>query len=167
MDAPWHWVVLAIVVIALFGYKKLPDAARSLGRSLRIFKTEIKGMSEDDKKRAEAREARDARPAARGSRRPHVVPPAHADAAAPAHRESSAAAAGPADAATRTRRHADASPSSRRRAARPGRVGSVEPDQRRPAATVPRAALASVRRQTLRRTAVTRPRTVASSPSIG
>ena len=53
-DAPWHWVVLAIIVIALFGYKKLPDAARSLGRSLRIFKTEIKGMSEDDKARAKA-----------------------------------------------------------------------------------------------------------------
>lgn len=47
-DAPWHWVVLAIIVIALFGYKKLPDAARSLGRSLRIFKTEIKGMNQDD-----------------------------------------------------------------------------------------------------------------------
>src|SRR5438445_13148139 len=55
-DAPWHWVVLAIVVIALFGYKKMPDAARSLGRSLRIFKTEIKGMTEDDKARAKARE---------------------------------------------------------------------------------------------------------------
>ena len=55
-DAPWHWVVLAIVVIALFGYRKLPDAARSVGRSLRIFKTEIKGMSEDDKARAKARE---------------------------------------------------------------------------------------------------------------
>jgi sec-independent protein translocase protein TatA len=51
-DAPWHWIVLAIVVIALFGYKRLPDAARSLGRSLRIFKTEMKGMGEDDKKRA-------------------------------------------------------------------------------------------------------------------
>jgi sec-independent protein translocase protein TatA len=47
-EAPWHWVVLVIVVVALFGYKKLPDAARSLGRSLRIFKTEIKGMSQDD-----------------------------------------------------------------------------------------------------------------------
>jgi sec-independent protein translocase protein TatA len=53
-DAPWHWIVLAIVVIALFGYKKLPDAARSVGRSLRIFKTEIKGMGEDDKKRESA-----------------------------------------------------------------------------------------------------------------
>jgi sec-independent protein translocase protein TatA len=55
-DAPWHWVVLAIVVIALFYYRRLPDAARSLGRSLRIFKTEIKGMGEDDKKRAQAAE---------------------------------------------------------------------------------------------------------------
>jgi sec-independent protein translocase protein TatA len=55
-DAPWHWVVLAIIVIALFGYKKLPDAARSLGRSLRIFKTEIKGMTDDDKARAKAKE---------------------------------------------------------------------------------------------------------------
>lgn len=52
-DAPWHWVVLAIVVIALFGYKKLPEAARSVGRSLRIFRTEIKGMGEDDRARAE------------------------------------------------------------------------------------------------------------------
>ena len=51
-EAPWHWVVLAIIVIALLGYKKLPDAARSIGRSMRIFKTEIKGMGDDDKKRA-------------------------------------------------------------------------------------------------------------------
>ena len=54
-DAPWHWLIIAILVIALFGYKKLPDAARSLGRSLRIFKTEIKGMSEDDAARAAAK----------------------------------------------------------------------------------------------------------------
>lgn len=57
-DAPWHWVVLAILVIALFGYKKMPDAARAMGRSLRIFKTEIKGMTEDDR----AREVHDASP---------------------------------------------------------------------------------------------------------
>jgi sec-independent protein translocase protein TatA len=59
-DAPWHWVVLAIIVIALFGYKKLPDASRALGRSLRIFKTEIKGMAEDDSARTSA----EAQPAA-------------------------------------------------------------------------------------------------------
>jgi sec-independent protein translocase protein TatA len=51
-ERPSHWLVLAIVVVVLFGYKKLPDAARSVGRSLRIFKTEIKGMSEDDAARA-------------------------------------------------------------------------------------------------------------------
>ncbi|WAX57445.1 Sec-independent protein translocase subunit TatA [Jatrophihabitans cynanchi] len=68
-EAPSHWVVVALIAIALFGYKKLPDAARSLGRSLRIFKTEIKGMSEDDK----AREAAD-RPA--GAVTPAEQPPA-------------------------------------------------------------------------------------------
>ena len=45
---PWHWLVLIVVVLMLFGYKKLPDAARSFGRSLRIFKGEMKGMKEDD-----------------------------------------------------------------------------------------------------------------------
>ncbi|HEY8301979.1 MAG TPA: Sec-independent protein translocase subunit TatA, partial [Jatrophihabitans sp.] len=50
--SPGHLIVLAIVVAVLFfGWKQLPDMARSLGRSLRIFKTEIKGMSEDDRKR--------------------------------------------------------------------------------------------------------------------
>jgi sec-independent protein translocase protein TatA len=54
---PGHLLVLAIVALVLFfGWKQLPDMARSLGRSLRIFKTEIKGMSEDDKARAKADE---------------------------------------------------------------------------------------------------------------
>jgi sec-independent protein translocase protein TatA len=43
----WHWLVLAIVVLLLFGYKKLPDAARSMGRSMRIFKAEVGSMRED------------------------------------------------------------------------------------------------------------------------
>jgi sec-independent protein translocase protein TatA len=54
-DRPSHWLVLAVVVVALFGYKKLPDAARSVGRSLRIFKTEMKGITEDDKAREAAK----------------------------------------------------------------------------------------------------------------
>lgn len=45
----WHIVVLLVVVVLLFGSKKLPDAARGLGRSLRIFKSEIKSMQDDDK----------------------------------------------------------------------------------------------------------------------
>lgn len=45
---PWHLIVLVIVIGVLFGGKRLPDAARGLGRSLRIFKSEIKQMNDDD-----------------------------------------------------------------------------------------------------------------------
>ncbi|KPM53935.1 primosome assembly protein PriA [Frankia sp. R43] len=41
-------LIIAIVVLVLFGSKRLPDAARSLGRSMRIFKSEVKGLREDD-----------------------------------------------------------------------------------------------------------------------
>ena len=44
---PWHLLIVAFVFVALFGYRRLPDAARSMGRSLRILKTEIRGTSED------------------------------------------------------------------------------------------------------------------------
>lgn len=39
--SPSHWAVVALVFIVLFGAKRLPDAARGLGRSLRILKAEI------------------------------------------------------------------------------------------------------------------------------
>ncbi|MFN3338829.1 MAG: Sec-independent protein translocase subunit TatA [Dietzia sp.] len=45
----WHWLIVLAVVLILFGSKKLPDAARGLGRSMRIFKSEIKEMQNDDK----------------------------------------------------------------------------------------------------------------------
>jgi len=47
---PWHLLVLAVVFLILFGSKRLPDSARSLGRSLRIFKSEIQEMNKDDAK---------------------------------------------------------------------------------------------------------------------
>jgi len=46
---PWHIAVLVVLLILLFGAKRLPDAARSLGRSLRIIKAETKGLVDDDK----------------------------------------------------------------------------------------------------------------------
>lgn len=46
---PWHWVIVIAVFVLLFGAKKLPDAARSLGKSMRIFKSEIKEMQADSK----------------------------------------------------------------------------------------------------------------------
>ena len=44
---PWHLVVLAVVLLVLFGAKRLPDSARSLGRSLRIFKSEVQELNKD------------------------------------------------------------------------------------------------------------------------
>ncbi len=56
---PWHIAVLVVVLILLFGAKRLPDAARGLGRSLRILKAETKGLAEDDVNgKAEAQAAR-------------------------------------------------------------------------------------------------------------
>jgi len=56
---PWHIIVLVVVLILLFGAKRLPDAARSLGRSLRIIKAETRGLAEDDvNAKAEAQSAR-------------------------------------------------------------------------------------------------------------
>ncbi len=46
---PWHWLIVIAVFVLLFGAKKLPDAARSLGKSMRIFKSEIKEMQSDSK----------------------------------------------------------------------------------------------------------------------
>ncbi|MEI4273817.1 Sec-independent protein translocase subunit TatA [Klenkia sp. LSe6-5] len=45
--------LIVLAVFVLFGYKKLPDATRSLGRSLRIFKGEMKGMTDDERTPAE------------------------------------------------------------------------------------------------------------------
>lgn len=53
---PWHIIVLVVVLILLFGAKRLPDAARSVGRSLRIIKAETKGLVDDDNDLAEKAE---------------------------------------------------------------------------------------------------------------
>ena len=47
---PSPWLLLILVVVILFGAKRLPDSARSLGRSLRIFKSEVKELNKEDKK---------------------------------------------------------------------------------------------------------------------
>ena len=44
----WELVLILAVVMLLFGYKRLPDATRSLGRSMRILKAETKGLRSDD-----------------------------------------------------------------------------------------------------------------------
>jgi sec-independent protein translocase protein TatA len=46
-DSPWKILIVAAVLIVLFGSTKLPHAARSLGKSMRILKTEIKDLHDD------------------------------------------------------------------------------------------------------------------------
>ena len=48
LGVPELLIILVAALVIFGGYKKLPDASRSLGRSLRIFKGEMKGMKDDD-----------------------------------------------------------------------------------------------------------------------
>jgi sec-independent protein translocase protein TatA len=47
--SPAHWLILIAVAVLLFGAKRLPDAARSLGKSMRIFKSEVKELQAEGK----------------------------------------------------------------------------------------------------------------------
>lgn len=67
----WHWAIVLIALVLLFGSKRLPDAARGVGRSLRIFKSEIKEMTDDGQAPA-------AQPAAPVQLPAAVVPPVEA-----------------------------------------------------------------------------------------
>jgi sec-independent protein translocase protein TatA len=72
---PWHIIVLVVVLILLFGAKRLPDAARSLGRSLRIIKAETKGLADDDvNTKAEAQNGRQSLPKTEDDRPSQVDP---------------------------------------------------------------------------------------------
>ncbi|MBK6442735.1 MAG: Sec-independent protein translocase subunit TatA [Actinomycetales bacterium] len=46
---PSHWAIVILVLVLLFGWKRLPDMARSVGRSMRIFKSEVNEMKNDGK----------------------------------------------------------------------------------------------------------------------
>jgi sec-independent protein translocase protein TatA len=75
-DSPWKILIVAVVIIVLFGSKKLPDAARSLGKSMRILKTEVGSMHEDEP----AADAKPAAPFTQPELTPAPVPaPAHQD----------------------------------------------------------------------------------------
>ncbi|HEY8373127.1 MAG TPA: Sec-independent protein translocase subunit TatA [Pseudonocardiaceae bacterium] len=68
---PWELLLILAVLVLLFGAKKLPDSARAIGRSLRIFKAETKGLREDDTSTGQAAPA--AQPDAA---QPQQLPPA-------------------------------------------------------------------------------------------
>jgi sec-independent protein translocase protein TatA len=54
---PWHIILIVVVLVLLFGAKRLPDAARSLGRSLRIIKAETQGLINENSDLAEKADA--------------------------------------------------------------------------------------------------------------
>ena len=47
-DSPWKILIIAVVILVLFGSRKLPDAARSLGRSMHILKSEITNLHDEE-----------------------------------------------------------------------------------------------------------------------
>ncbi len=47
-DSPWKILIIAVLIIVLFGARKLPYAARQLGQSMRILKKEVQGLHDDE-----------------------------------------------------------------------------------------------------------------------
>lgn len=83
---PPEIILILVVLVLLFGAKRLPDAARSLGRSMRIFKSEVKEMrNEDDERPATAETPREVEgrvmdtPRSEGSPRPSTPEQADRD----------------------------------------------------------------------------------------
>jgi len=70
-DSPWKVLIVAVVLIVLFGSKKLPDAARSLGKSMRILKTEVQDLHGE-----ETQAEKDKAAAALAAQPAQPVPPA-------------------------------------------------------------------------------------------
>ncbi len=50
----WHLIALLVVVLVLFGAPKLPGLARSIGQSMRIFRSEVKTMKDESSADADA-----------------------------------------------------------------------------------------------------------------
>jgi sec-independent protein translocase protein TatA len=77
----WELLIILVVLVALFGAKRLPDMARSIGQSARVFKGEMKGLREDDKTVEGGREQapradvpQDSRPATQPTKQPTAQP---------------------------------------------------------------------------------------------
>ena len=66
----WHWAIVAVVAMLLFGSRRLPDAARSIGRSARILRAELRAGTDSD----QAAELRAGRSRTRWTGTPLVVP---------------------------------------------------------------------------------------------
>lgn len=68
--SPVHWAIVIVVVLLLFGSRKLPDMARGLGQSMRILKAESRAMAEDGRPAEPARTSGEGGVSSSGSPRP-------------------------------------------------------------------------------------------------
>jgi sec-independent protein translocase protein TatA len=68
-------IIIAVVILILFGSRKMPDAARSLGRSLRILKAEVKGLHDDDDRPADTQQPPGQLPAGQSATTPATTAP--------------------------------------------------------------------------------------------
>jgi sec-independent protein translocase protein TatA len=78
--SPWHLLILAAVVLVLFGAKRLPDSARSLGRAMRIFKSETRGLHGEEQADGQAAQGQ---PTQGQAAQPQAGPPPQLPAPAP------------------------------------------------------------------------------------
>jgi sec-independent protein translocase protein TatA len=90
----WHVIILLVLLVVLFGFRRLPDAARSLGRSMRIFKSEVDEMKNDgrsaassDTVKGETVKGQTDAPSTTSSSTPSAAPSTHDD---PGPREGNA-----------------------------------------------------------------------------
>jgi sec-independent protein translocase protein TatA len=63
-DSPWKIAIIAILIIVLFGAKKLPGAAKSLGQSMRILKHEVTSLHDDEPQSSSTSASAQVQPAA-------------------------------------------------------------------------------------------------------
>src|SRR5438132_14282098 len=84
LENPTHWIPIVVILLLLFGAKRLPEIGRSLGSGMREFKQSVTGQGEPEQlnaapQPAAAQKAQVAQPAAA----PAPAPPAAAPAAPP------------------------------------------------------------------------------------
>ena len=78
-----EWIIILVLILLLFGAKRLPDMARSLGRSARILKSETKGLRDDETADDQAVKPQDTQAQAALPASPPVAPPPAAPSAPP------------------------------------------------------------------------------------
>ncbi len=55
MPGGWEWLIILVIVLIVFGARKLPDIARSSGQAMRIFRDETRHLKDDERKAKEAK----------------------------------------------------------------------------------------------------------------